>query len=295
MNNNSPEQNFFTRTRMSNLRDVLSSELKHPDYYLKQIERVFGEDFFIKLLEKTSIIKQGGLLIIHDKGQYSKKTRFDIEKFLIEVDKNPQGNTSIDPTKNKQRSQELRAVNLLNFQEGENARKIVVKSTGTIDDFEAKDREDLIAQFFVLRGLGDVFLERDKSLNNLWFDFLRPVKVYGVISERLADNKIKQHLIMEYGGSSRLGYDDHYFDPKSHIELVDFIKSTLGCGFNPKVKNIDGKTMWSLKNLTEALERRYGVLINTLRSRNIIWEEIDGKKKYRIIDLKPQYLGEKDN
>ncbi|MCX7955924.1 MAG: hypothetical protein N2593_02335 [Patescibacteria group bacterium] len=292
MNNNSPEKNFFTITRMSNLRDILFSELKDPDYYLKQIVRFFGKDFFIKLLEKTSIIKQGGLLIIHDKGQYSKKTRFDIEKFLIEVDKNPQGDTSIDPTKNKLRSKQLRAVNVFDFKKD---KRVVVKSTGIINDFKAKDREDLTAQFFVLRGLSDVFLERDKSLKDSWFDFLRPVEVYGVISERLADNKIKQHLIMEYGGSLRLSDNDHYFDPEIHIELVDFIKSTLGCGFNPKVRNIDGKTMWSLKNLTEALERRYGVLINTLRSRNIIWEEIDGKKKYRIIDLKPQYLGEKDN
>lgn len=98
---------------------------------------------------------------------------------------------------------------------------------------------------------------------------------------------------MEYGGGNRLSNNDHYFDPDAHKELVNFIKSILGDNFSPIIKEIEGKKMWSLKNLQDALEKRYGIRINPLRSRNIVWFEENGRKQYRIIDLKPQYLEKK--
>lgn len=282
------EANSFIRIRKDNLENLFSF-LKHPHFYPDKLRKVFGSDFFENVLEKVFVVKRNRLLIIHGKNTYSRSLRELIEDFLKEVETNPQGKTSIDPTKQEQRSQELRSVNLFEIDKYGLKGKVVIKSTGKKDGIEDKDREDLVAQFFVLQGLREVFSIKDDELKDQWGGLIRPVDVYGVISQRLEGNKAREHLFMEYGGDHILTNftGSGYFDPEFHEDLIRFIKHYLGESYNPP-KSIDGKDNW-LDGLRQALEKRYGIKIN-LEGRNIVWFEENGRKQYRIIDLKPQYL-----
>lgn len=184
------EANSFRRIRKDSLENLFSF-LKHPNYYPNQLKQVFRDDFFENASRDLSIVKKNNLLIIYQKEAYSRPLRKLIEDFLNEVIANPQGYTSIDPTKNKLRSQELRAVNLFEINGDGLKRKIVIKSTGKKDGIDDTDREDLVAQFFVLQGLREVFSIKDNELKDQWWGLIRPVDVYGVISQRLEDNRVE--------------------------------------------------------------------------------------------------------
>lgn len=276
----------------------LFSFFKHPSDYYKNFKNVFG-DFFDNCLTNLAILsgkkEVTEWVLIHDKGAYTKSLRDELTEELNRINQNPYGENSIDPSlsnlKKRSRAQDLRAINKISINDNKGRlADIVVKSTGKIKGIKEKDREDLVAQFLTLRGLYDLFEGIDREIKDDWAGFVRPIKTYGVISIRNRRNRdeVQEYLLMDYGGQ-RFN-DDNFFNPEEHPKLKDFILKYLGqIEENFKTVDENGKEKWSIESLSQALEKRYGVKID-LTGRDILFLEKNGKKEYKIIDIKPDEL-----
>lgn len=216
-----------------------------------------------------------------------KRLRDALEEELRTIEKNPQGEKSIDPDKNNDQAQQQRSVNRLGAEfEEVVGTPIAIKGTGK-QSISSNNRENLARQFIRMRTLE---AEMRQALTKEQQEVFKACKVFALISYAADYPKGEQEwLIMERVPEAQWVKDVRYgsgsnefdigFDPEEHPGLAHLFGEA-------EVKTWQGlKQEFENRGIVLPDFNKRNIFGFTGTGRNVLWNSgQDDKKVYTLID-----------